>query len=82
MKTRTQLWLVLLGGLAVGYGAGIYTAIQIHSHRLHGQPVGSPELAAAKERLAQLRVQFTDENTWVKAQVLRVHELEERQHKL
>ena len=82
MKTHKQLWLGLLIGLAIGYAAGVMMMFQTRHQEVRKQSMESSELGAARARLAELRMTFTDQSTWVRSQLDKVHQLEQREHKL
>jgi uncharacterized protein HemX len=83
MKTRMQLVIGIIIGLAVGFGAGLYTA-QVRNTNAQTkvvalkQPTESPELQAARTELNHLRARYTDENPIVKRQQERIRALETR----
>jgi uncharacterized membrane-anchored protein YhcB (DUF1043 family) len=82
MKTQTRVWLMLLMGLVVGYGAGVTTMMQVHRSAASKEPVQAPELIEAKARLAELQKTFTDANPIVQKQLGHIRQLEEQQHKM
>jgi len=72
--------LVLIIGLAFGYGAGVATMVHIRGHEGDKQTAESPKSIAAKERLAVLRRILTDK-TIVQAQFQELGPLEAQQAK-
>ncbi len=79
MNTPTQMWLVLVVGLALGYSGGVATMMHIRGREGGKQTAESPKLIVAKKQLAALRDTFTDESVLVQAQLQDLRQLEDQQ---
>ena len=81
MKTTPRFVLSILASLAVGYGAGVYTAQYVRDH--HAPPqrsVETEQLVAARARLAQLQTHFTEAHPAVQDQIKVIAHLESKQN--
>ena len=84
MSTRMQLVFGIIIGLAVGFGAGLYTA-QLRNTSGQAQvvalkqPTESRELQAARKKLDDLRVRYTDKNPIVQRQHEHIRALEAKE---
>lgn len=83
MKTKMQLMIAIIIGLAVGFGTGRYTAhfpsvsaqMQVTAMNQH---TGSQDLLAAHARLDELRGRYTDLHPVVISAQAQILELEKK----